>query len=115
KVVSNILANRKLFDVQPGTVLNVNVPSVDISQIRGIAVCKLGRKVYEQEMHENTDPRGRPYFWIGGGGDTYEPIDESDCKMLDESYVTVSVLRPSLLDEHQTQTLKNRLQNFRLG
>ncbi len=43
--------------------LNVNVP---IGRIRGVSITRLGRRVYQQSIIENLDPRGRKYYWIAG-------------------------------------------------
>jgi 5'-nucleotidase len=49
-----------------GAFLNVNFPSVPWDQIKGVALTRLGRRVYRDELVARTDPRGRPYYWIGG-------------------------------------------------
>ena len=37
-----------------------------LEECEGIEVTRLGRRVYSDELVERTDPRGIPYFWIGG-------------------------------------------------
>jgi 5'-nucleotidase len=49
-----------------GELINVNVPAVTIEECAGIEVTRLGRRVYSDELVERLDPRGIPYFWIGG-------------------------------------------------
>jgi 5'-nucleotidase len=49
-----------------GELVNVNVPAVSIEECEGIEVTRLGRRVYQDQLVERTDPRGIPYFWIGG-------------------------------------------------
>jgi 5'-nucleotidase len=49
-----------------GELINVNVPAVTIEECEGIEVTRLGRRVYQDELVERLDPRGIPYFWIGG-------------------------------------------------
>jgi 5'-nucleotidase len=39
---------------------------VTIEECEGIEVTRLGRRVYSDELVERLDPRGIPYFWIGG-------------------------------------------------
>jgi 5'-nucleotidase len=50
----------------PGTFLNVNVPCLAPKEIKGVAITRLGRRVYRDILVERCDPRGRPYYWIGG-------------------------------------------------
>jgi len=49
-----------------GELLNVNVPAVDPGECQGVEVTRLGKRVYQDQLIERVDPRGIPYFWIGG-------------------------------------------------
>ena len=49
-----------------GELINVNVPAATIEECEGIEVTRLGRRVYQDQLVERLDPRGIPYFWIGG-------------------------------------------------
>ncbi|MFQ5530616.1 MAG: 5'/3'-nucleotidase SurE, partial [Gemmatimonadota bacterium] len=51
----------------PETFLNINIPDVAASSIKGIRVTTLGRRVYSDSLIRREDPGGREYFWIGGG------------------------------------------------
>ncbi|MBN1218419.1 MAG: 5'/3'-nucleotidase SurE [Anaerolineae bacterium] len=46
--------------------LNVNLPDVAWPEIKGIELTRLGHRVYRDELVARKDPRGRPYYWIGG-------------------------------------------------
>lgn len=58
----------------PGHLLNVNVPHRPAAEIGGVEVTRLGRRVYQDVLVERVDPRGRPYYWIGG--DVPTGVDE---------------------------------------
>jgi 5'-nucleotidase len=49
-----------------GELVNVNVPAATLEECAGIEVTRLGRRVYSDQLVERLDPRGIPYFWIGG-------------------------------------------------
>jgi 5'-nucleotidase len=49
-----------------GELINVNVPAVTPEEFDGFEVTRLGRRVYQDQLIERLDPRGIPYFWIGG-------------------------------------------------
>jgi 5'-nucleotidase len=61
-VARNILEH----GISRGELVNVNVPAASLEECGGIEVTKLGRRVYQDELVQRTDPRGIPYFWIGG-------------------------------------------------
>ena len=49
-----------------GELINVNVPAVEPDECEGFEVTRLGKRVYQDQLIERVDPRGIPYFWIGG-------------------------------------------------
>ena len=75
RIVGQVL-NRGL---PAGVFLNVNVPCPSPgSELSGIAITRTGRRVYRDVLIERRDPRGRPYYWIGGdvpGGHLDEGTD----------------------------------------
>ena len=52
--------------LSPGQLINVNVPAVPPEECQGIEVTRLGKRVYQDELVQRLDPRGIPYYWIGG-------------------------------------------------
>ncbi len=61
-VARNILEH----GLSPGELVNVNVPAVPIAECDGVEVTRLGKRVYQDELVQRLDPRGIPYYWIGG-------------------------------------------------
>ncbi|HEV7605329.1 MAG TPA: 5'/3'-nucleotidase SurE, partial [Candidatus Limnocylindrales bacterium] len=61
-VARNILEH----GLSPGELINVNVPAVSPDEFDGVEVTRLGKRVYQDQLIERKDPRGIPYFWIGG-------------------------------------------------
>jgi len=107
QVVRKIFTHRDELAVAHGHVLNVNIPHVPLDQMQGIVVAGLGRRLYDNQITENTDPRGRPYFWIGGGGEDVEKIPNTDCTLLAERFVTISALSPDRTNPVLHETLRN--------
>jgi 5'-nucleotidase len=61
-VARNILEH----GLRAGELLNVNVPAVDPEECGGIEVTRLGKRIYQDQLIGRVDPRGLPYYWIGG-------------------------------------------------
>jgi 5'-nucleotidase len=61
-VARNILEH----GLSPGELINVNVPAVTLEECAGFEVTRLGKRIYQDELIQRLDPRGIPYFWIGG-------------------------------------------------
>lgn len=73
-----------------GTVLNVNVPSeVEPGEKRSI-ICKMGKRVYDDVLEERIDPRGRPYYWVGGAGVKSQLDPDTDCETAAHKKISVT-------------------------
>ena len=49
-----------------GSLLNVNIPSLDEGDVEGISITHLGIRKYKDSFDKRTDPRGREYYWLAG-------------------------------------------------
>ena len=76
-----------------GVLLNVNVPDVPIEALRGTRLAPTGRRYYQPMVKPQTDPRGRPYFWIGGDHERFEGRPESDGPLCEAGFAVVSPLQ----------------------
>lgn len=112
-VLLKILNDRNLFPPLKG-VLNINVPNVEYTELQGFKVATLGKRIYEEQFRKSTDPRGRDYYWVGGGGHLFEEIPGSDCDYIDKNFVTLSFLRPSFFFDEDNKILQNNFKNLKI-
>ena len=89
KVVQQVIENALPQEI----LLNVNIPSLSDDKIRGISITRQGLRVYHSRLDERTDPRGKPYYWIGGDAPTGVPERGTDVGALAEGYVSVTPLQ----------------------
>jgi 5'-nucleotidase len=61
-VARNILEH----GLKRGELLSVNVPGVPVEECEGIEITRVGRRIYQDELIARVDPRGIPYYWLGG-------------------------------------------------
>jgi 5'-nucleotidase len=80
----------------PETLLNVNLPPIDPSAVRGVVVTRLGRRVYTDSITRARDPSGREYFWIGGGGVEWRAEEGTDFHAVKQGYISVTPLHLDL-------------------
>ncbi|MGD0611080.1 MAG: 5'/3'-nucleotidase SurE [Anaerolineales bacterium] len=78
------------------TLLNVNVPFLKDDDIQGFHLTRQGLRVYHSRLDERTDPRGRPYYWIGGDAPTGVPERGTDIGALVEGFISVTPLQLDL-------------------
>jgi 5'-nucleotidase len=79
-----------------GVLLNINVPYLLIEQIKGFRITRQGMRVYRDRLDKRTDPRGGPYYWIGGDAPTGIPENGTDFGALAENYVSITPLQLDL-------------------
>jgi 5'-nucleotidase len=74
------------------TLLNVNMPARRASEIRGVRLTRLGRRVYSDSLMRMQDPRKREIFWIGGGSASWSGAADSDFRAVEDGYISVTPL-----------------------
>lgn len=78
------------------TLLNINVPNLEASQIRSYRVTRQGKRIYGDVVCEKTDPRGQKYYWIGGNELNFEREEGTDFDAVSQGYVSVTPLHLNL-------------------
>jgi 5'-nucleotidase len=92
--VARLVAMRILVEgLPPKTLLNVNVPR---EASRGIRFTRLGHRVYGGKVVEQSDPRGRAHYWLGGGPPEWEALDGTDMGAVHEGFVAITPLHLDL-------------------
>jgi 5'-nucleotidase len=90
-----------------GVLLNVNVPGRVRTDIAGVQVTRVCRRLYRDELVERADPRGRPYYWIGGEEPTAEPGEGTDYDALEHGCISVTPLHLDLTAYRQMERIKS--------
>ncbi|MBU3190697.1 5'/3'-nucleotidase SurE [Clostridium bowmanii] len=95
KYAGEILLMAKKNNVKNDMVLNVNVPLLKGNEIKGIKVCKIGSRLYNNCYIETIGENGETQYEIKGElKDVHE--EDSDTLYFKEGYVTVTPLHYDL-------------------
>ncbi len=86
--------------------LNVNVPFLKENEIKGYRVSRQGLRIYRDELVRREDPRGRPYYWIGGESPTGVPEEGTDFGDLAAGYISVTPLHLDLTAHDQLAEMR---------
>lgn len=72
-----------------GVSLNVNIPHLPASEIRGLRICHEAQARWTDSFERRVDPRGRDYWWLTGKFECPTPDVGSDEWALRQGYVSV--------------------------
>ena len=89
-----------------GTLLNVNVPPVPASEIKGIVITKQGKSVWNDEFESRRDPNDREYFWLKGDLPELDHDDDIDQRAVLNNKVSITPLHYDLTDYATFEMMK---------
>ncbi|MCB0117765.1 MAG: 5'/3'-nucleotidase SurE [Anaerolineales bacterium] len=102
RVVEQVIAD----GLPEGVVLNVNVPYLPEAELKGYMITRQGLRVYRDALDVRTDPRGKPYYWIGGEAPTGVDEPGTDFGALRAGYVSITPLQLDLTHVKAMDVLK---------
>ncbi len=94
------------------TILNVNVPDLPWEALQGFEVTRLGNRHRAEAMIRDTDPRGRPIFWIGPAGEEQDAGAGTDFHAIRQQRVSVTPLQVDLTRHAGIDDLRHWLQGL---
>ena len=97
--------------IPPGTVLNVNMPGNGSDAYQWTI---LGRRLYDDDIAERQDPRGRPYYWVGGGPAGHDEVEGSDCVAIARGWNSITPMHLDLTDRGRVAKPPWEIDGFRV-
>ena len=96
-VAARVVTTKMLnLDLPKNILLNVNVPYLPLAELKGYRISRQGLRIYRDELVKREDPRGRPYYWIGGEAPTGVPETGTDFGDLQDGYVSITPIQLDL-------------------
>jgi 5'-nucleotidase len=93
-IASVVLKNK----LPRGIFLNVNIPPAWTGGKYDIT--RQGARHYRDVITRNTDPRGRPYYWIGGQLEMHDSPESSDVAAIERGNVSITPLHLDMTASH---------------
>jgi 5'-nucleotidase len=95
--IAKILVLHLVADPLPkDTILNVNVPDLELSQIKGFEVTRLGTRHIAEPTVKALDPRGRKIYWVGQPGPEQDAGPGTDFHAVNMGFVSITPLHLDL-------------------
>lgn len=113
RIAADIVA-RFIADPIPAPVLlNVNIPNLPYSEIRGIVATRLGKRHPSEGVIRDTNPRGEPIYWVGAAGGAKDAGPGTDFDATARGYVSVTPLQIDLTHTGQLPRVSSWLEGAR--
>ncbi|KAA6187032.1 5'/3'-nucleotidase SurE [Thiohalocapsa marina] len=95
-VTGRLVAGLRDVALSASTILNVNVPDLPLSEIRGYAATRLGHRHKAEPVTAIEDPRGRRMYWIGPAGREEDAGEGTDFHAVRSGRVSVTPIQVDL-------------------
>jgi 5'-nucleotidase len=93
QAVKEVLGYLEGHPMPAGVVLNLNVPDLPYSDIKGFKVTRLGTRHCAQPTIAAKDPRGSTVYWVGLPGEIQDAGPGTDFHAVDDGFVSVTPLQ----------------------
>ena len=102
-IAKNVLQN----GLPKGIVLNVNIPSLPLTEIKGIKVGRQSHDKWVEAFEKRTNPHGRNYYWLTGTFSNFDQGTDTDVYALANNYVSVVPVHFDMTAHQWIDKLKN--------
>lgn len=107
--VQHLLKNLNQVSFAANTILNVNVPDIPWSEIKGFKATRLGNRHQSEGVIIQDDPRGEPMYWVGPPGEAQDAGEGTDFHAVSQHYISITPLQIDLTRYDSLTELDNWL------
>lgn len=112
EITKTLVAHIETLNLPPRTVLNVNVPDLPLSDIRGLHITRLGHRAAAGKPVEAKDPRGKVRYWVAGAGDAMDKEPGTDFHAIENNFVSITPLHLDMTFYDGTEVLADWLEKL---
>jgi 5'-nucleotidase len=107
QIAARITAETLKHRLPHHTILNVNIPHLPLDQIKGYQITRQGLRDYRDVLNKRLDPRGLPYYWIGGAEPAGDVETEgTDIWAVHHGYVSITPVHLDLTRHEFIESLR---------
>jgi len=91
-VTAKVIERLKEHPLAADQILNINVPDIPISALKGIKVTRLGHRHKAETMKKTQDPWSRDIYWYGSLGEGYDAGEGTDFHAVANDFASITPL-----------------------
>lgn len=110
EVTVNIIKELHSHPLPKDQIININVPDIPLSELKGIKVTRLGARHKADTMTEQIDPWGRSVYWYGTLGSESDAGEGTDFYAVNQGYVAVTPLKVDMTAHESIDVMSSWLE-----
>lgn len=114
RVVMALIADMESSPMSADTILNINVPDVPLSHLKGLQVTRLGQRHKAEPVIRSVDPRGQSIYWVGPPGGEQDAGRGTDFHAVRAGYASITPLQVDLTRHRLLAETAEWVQGIRL-
>lgn len=107
RVIVELIEHYKKNAFPPPVLMNINVPDVPYSELKGKVVTRLGKRHKAEPVIKSKSPRGEQLYWVGPAGAAADAAEGTDFYAISKNQVSLTPLQADLTHHNQLDALKN--------
>lgn len=96
KVVGQLLRDAHTLALPPKVLLNINVPDVPFTDLKGMKVTRLGYRHQAHPAIPANHPKGIECYWIGALAEPNDAADDTDFHAVADGYVSITPIHTDM-------------------
>jgi len=113
-ITAKIIKRIQLHPLAADQILNINVPDVPSTEIKGIKVTRLGHRHKAEMMKKMQDPWLRDIYWYGTLGKELDGGEGTDFHAVANNYVSVTPLTVDMTAHHSIKNMEKWMSDVTL-
>jgi 5'-nucleotidase len=105
-IVLKIFDNK--FPLPKRKFLNINIPPIEMKKCKGYKITEAGYRLYGNDAHLHTNPRGDEYYWLGLHPLKWNPSKEKTCDFegINNNYISITPVQLNMTSYEDINDLK---------
>ncbi len=107
--IEKIIAKLQVMPLKEDTILNVNIPDLPVTEIKGFQSTRLGNRHKSSGVVKQINPRGESVYWVGPPGKEQDAGEGTDFYAVKQGFISVTPLQIDLTRYDSLQNLNQWL------
>lgn len=109
RFINSLIPKLPEFKFPPKSILNINIPALDEKDIKGVAITKLGGRIFTDDYEKQVDSEGKTYYMIAGKL-IQDPVDnKTDVAAIRNNKISITPLTYEMTVENNMPELSKAL------